>query len=358
MCFGYNLPMRSADLTKDQRNELVAWVEGGFREYADLCGKESEELAALFKDSSPKTGTVVTRTTAKHSSMPYQGNIHRDIRTQIESYAKEFGRVLRDEGVVSDPNDPLDLVQLRSDLHGLMKSRCPAIALLELMLACTSDFGVTIPDLLLRAWDLDGYLDGISGGPRYFKIPSRPRRFKNDVPLSIQFMLEAKPYHASINGVSQDARVAFHLAYLYTFLKRFKYGLETLTCLLRAMQCVRRRVPTVADYLKTTGRAKHTLGAHQRRVFRFFEAYPAIENVMKEDVRKYLSGAADGRRNRKTLLGKYCVSRKEFAKKALDALKLMITREQKKAGSKIVGQSKEAPSGSDMDARPVELPLS
>jgi hypothetical protein len=41
------------------------------------------------------------------------------------------------------------------------------------------------------------------------------------------------------------------------------------------------------------------------------------------------------------------VSSDEFAKKAMDALKQLVKRAQKKAGSEIVGQSKEAPASSD-----------
>jgi len=183
-------------LTKDQRDALAAWVEGGFREYADLCGKESEKLAALFEDKACMTGKVNNHTSVKRDGVPYQGKIHHNIRTQIKMYAKEFSRILCSEGEMSDENDPLDLVKLRSDLYGLMKLRCPPVALGELMLACTSNYGVTIPDLLLRAWLLDDYLDGISGGPS-FKIHRRFRRFKGAVPLSIQFMLDTKPYYAN-----------------------------------------------------------------------------------------------------------------------------------------------------------------
>ena len=294
--------MRNADLTKDQRDALAAWVEGGFREYADLCGKEAEKLTALFKDNARMATKVNKRTSVMHDGVPYQGRIHRNIRTQIKMYAKEFGPVLCSEGGMSDKNDPLDLAKLRSDLYGLMKLRCPPVALGELMLACTSNYGVTIPDLLLRAWLLDGYLEGISGGPS-FEIRRRPRRFKVAVPLSIQFMLDTKPYYANADGKGQAVREAFHVAYFHTFLKHFRYGHETLSEMLRTMQYVRRRVPAVADYLQV--REKDTFSAHalQRRVCRFFESNQASKKAMRQEVRNYLSGA--GVESRKTLLSIY-----------------------------------------------------
>jgi len=292
--------MKVADLTKEQRKELLAWAGAGFREYANLCEKRGEEWVAITKENARIVGKTYNHTPAQLANMIYQGSIHHNIRTQIEAYAKEFGRVLRDEVEMSDEDDPLTL---GSDLHGLMKSGCPPVELVELMLACTSDYGVTIPDLLMTALPLNDCLRRIPENARHFRIPRRPRRFKGAVPLSIQFMLEMKPYHACADGMSQAARVAFHVAYLYTFLKHFRYGHETATRLLRTMQFVRRRVPAVADYLKTRGRDTFRAGALQRRVLRFFKSNPASESAMRQDVRDYLAGKGGG--GRKTLLGIY-----------------------------------------------------
>ena len=168
-------------------------------------------------------------TRAELDKMFYRGSIHHNIRRQIERYGRDFGRVLSDEVEFPDPDDPADTKALRYDLYGLMKSGCPAVGLVELMLACTSDYGVTIPDLLFRAIPLHDYLDRIAEDIHHFRIPRRPRRFKGAVPHSIQFMLEVGPYYASYTkgNSGQTARVAFHLAYFYTFLKHFRYRHKT-----------------------------------------------------------------------------------------------------------------------------------
>lgn len=294
--------MKSTDLTK-QRAELLVWVQGGFHEYGDLCARRGQELVKLTKVTVRKFEGPNYSPEAI-AKMEYRGNIHDNIRIQIEGYAKEFGRVLREEVELSEEDDPL---MLRNDLYGLKKSECPPVVLVELILACTSDYGVTIPDLLLRALPLNDYLGRIRD-PNYPRYPRRPRRFKGAVPPSIQFMLETEPYYAGLYGTtrarkSQAARVAFHLGYFYTFVKHFRRGHETLTCLLRTMQYVRRRVPAVADYLRTRGRDTFRADALQRRVLRFFEAHPASESAMRKDILEYLSGA--GGHSRKTLLGIY-----------------------------------------------------
>lgn len=283
--FRYTLRMKVADLTKEQRKELVAWADAGFREYADLCGY-------------------------------WEGEIRNNIRAQIDKYAEEFSRVLRDEVEMSDEDDPQ---ALRTDLYGLMKSGCPASGLVELMLASTSDFGVTISDLLVRAEVLDDNLIshknlGFPTEPRRAvkirglrTIPRSRRGVKRGVPLSIQFMLEIMekkgPPYTYCDGVTRAARSVRPLAYFYLLLKHFGHGHDTLTYLLRTMQYVRRRVPSVADYLKTRGRDTFRAGALQRRVLRFFKSHPASESVMRKDVRDYLSGK--GGERRKTLLSTY-----------------------------------------------------
>ena len=168
-----------------------------------------------------------------------------------------------------------DILTLRSDLHGLMEgSGCPAVGLIELALACTSDYGVTTLDLLWRAETLDehGYCHDNLGFPTElrpsvseewawvcgfvqgraihdedwakllplfsrkmsdtsgFAAPSGHRHRKLEIPLSIRFMIET--------GHVSDVRR--HLACFYLFLKHFGYGYDTLAQLLRAVQYVRR----------------------------------------------------------------------------------------------------------------------
>ena len=307
----YTVRMKSPDLTGAQRLELVAWLQSGSRQYADLCGYGN-------------------------------GEIQSNIRTQIDKYAGEFGRILRGEVEMSDEDDPLTL---RTDLYGLKKSSCPASGLVELMLASTSDFGVTIPDLLFRAEILDDHsrshknlgfatepphaIDARDIGPMicglfvqagilraenfdeqlaFYKnlffpteprpaikidMPRSPLRVKRGIPLSIQFM------QAQINrdGETRASRSARDLALFYLLLKHFGYGHEALTRMLRTMQHVRRRVPPVADYLQTRGRDIFSVGALQRRVCRFFKSDPASEGRLQQEILQFLS------MKRKTFLG-------------------------------------------------------
>jgi hypothetical protein len=205
MGFGYTLAMRSADLTKKQRaelerrKELVDWLQGGFNEYADLVGRRGPELMAGRLSPLKFVGTCYSPAEIIRSA--YQGEIHDHIRIQIKQYAEEFGRVLRSKGGMSDKDDPLDLLRVRSDLYDLMKSGCPAVALVELMLACTSDYGVTVPDLLLRVLLLSDYLDR---NLNHFRIPRR--RYEGLVPRSIRFMLEIEPYCAAFCGTMGEER--------------------------------------------------------------------------------------------------------------------------------------------------------
>jgi hypothetical protein len=276
--------MSRADLTTEQREELerreesLAWLQGGFRQYADLCGYLESE-------------------------------IDENIRAQINMYSEEFGRVLRGEVILSRNEE---LGKLQNDLQGLKQSGCPAQALAEMMLACTSDYGVIIPDLLRRAEELQerecfwpednlGFpttpcptIQGLPGERPIRGFP-RLRRVRLGIPLSIQFMAETIAEPA-------DSRTRHHLAYFYCLLKHFGYGHEFLAHLLRVMQRVRRNVPAIVDYLQTGNKDTFTYGNVQRRVCRFFEAYPASENSIEQQIHEYLSGAGGVSGDRKTIL--------------------------------------------------------
>ena len=297
--------MRKADLAENQREELVKWVKAGFCEYANLCRHRGKEWAEMADRHARDLGKIYNHTPEQLANMFYRGSIHEKISTQIDGYAKEFGRVLLSKGEMSDKkDDPIDFVTLRCDLYGLMKSRCPAVVLVELMLACTSDYGVTIPDLLTSASPLYDYLRRIIS-PDYPRYPRRPRRLKGIVPLSIQFMLEDAPYYSGLCGIrrgkqSQASRIAFHLAYLYTFLKHFAYTHVTAASLLGTMQYVRGRVPPVADYLGAENQDTFTSASVQQRVFRFFRDNPVAKREMGDEIR---SGPRNEKRG--TLLGIY-----------------------------------------------------
>ncbi len=223
--------------------------------------------------------------------MFYRGKIHHNIGIQVKKYAPEFLAVLRNEVELSEDDDPL---ALRSDLYGLMERGCPALALVDLMLACSSDYGITFLDIFMFADPLQSYLDRIKENLDHFRYPKRPRRFKGPVPLSLEFLIEAKSHN-----FRPTASMTFHLAYFYTFLKRFGRTHETLGQLLRVMRHVRLRAPVVADYLKIRGKGRLKALSLQRRVLRFFESKPSLKRTIQKDIRDYLDQNID---NRKTPL--------------------------------------------------------
>jgi hypothetical protein len=238
--------MPCAELTKQQIQELLAWMESGFRNYADLCEEATE------------------------------GEIPENVWNQVDKYKKEFSGVLSGEIEISDD---VDLLVLRNDLYGLMTSCCPATELIELMLACTSDYGVTIGDLLWRAERINECLrshTNLGFGTRPF------RGVRRGIPLSIQLVRK--------DARTRAFRSNLHLAFFYLLLKHFECTHETLQYLLRTMQCVRRHVPPIVDYLETRGRQTFAAGALQRRVCRFFEGAPSREEEMRQEISQLLSG--------------------------------------------------------------------
>ena len=242
----------------------MKWMRSGFRQYAAQCDNWGLE-------------------------------IEQNIRVQIFKYGNEFARILRGKIALSDEYDPH---YLRTDLYGLKESGCPAVGLVELMLVCTSDYGVTIPDLIWRAEFLSEQLIrqdnlGFPTEPRpgftigKIKIGRSPRIVKRGVPLSIQFM------QARMSRKRQAERARYQLALFYLFLKHFRYDHDTLTRILSTMQYVRHRVHPVADYLKTKGKLKFNAVALQRKVHRFVNSDPRNELALKQEISDYLSRRKD-----------------------------------------------------------------
>jgi hypothetical protein len=252
--------MTTPDLTRAEREDLVKWMRSGFRQYAAQCDNWGFE-------------------------------IEQNIRVQIFKYGNEFARILRGKIEMSEEDDPQ---ALRTDLYGLKESGCPAVGLVELMLACTSDYGVTISDLLWRAEFLSeqmicqdnlGFSDEPQPGFKIgkIKVGRLPRVVKRGVPLSIQFM------QARMSKRVQARRARYQLALFYLFLKHFRYDHDTLTRILSTMQYVRHRVPPVADYLKTKGKLKFNAVALQRKVHRFVNSDPRNELALKKQISVYIS---------------------------------------------------------------------
>jgi hypothetical protein len=280
--------VKHTELTEQQRQELESWLQKGFSDYAGLCGKGGDHFAADAERRALDMAKIYNYTQAELDGMFYRGNIHRNIGIQVKKYAPEFLAVLRDEVELSEDDDPL---ALRRGLYTLMERGFPALALVDLMLACTCDYGITFLDILMFADPLQRYLDRIKENLDHFRYPKRPRRFKDPVPLSLEFLMEAKSHN-----FRPTASMTFHLAYFYTFLKRFGGTHETLGQLLRVMRHVRLRAPVVADYLKIRGKGRLNGLSLQRRVLRFFESQPSLKRTIRKDVRDYLGPNVDKRK--------------------------------------------------------------
>jgi hypothetical protein len=280
------------ELTERQRRDLEGWLPKGFSDYSDLCEKRADVWLAMAERSARDTAKIYNHTQAQLDRMFYRGNIHRNIAIQVKRYAPQFLAVLGDEVELSEDDD---LLVLTSDLYSLMERGCPAVALVDLMLACTCDYGITFSFIGSCANPLQSYLDRIEENLDHFRYPKRPRRLKGTVPFSVEFLLEVKSHK-----LERTYGMTYHLAYFYTFLKRFDGTQEMLGQLLRAMQHVRLHVLPVADYLKIRGKGRFSGLSLQRRVFRFFEDQPSLKRTIQEDIRDYLGPNI---KNRGTPLG-------------------------------------------------------
>jgi hypothetical protein len=258
-------------------DDVVKWVQAGFSRYAIMCRRQGQKKVASIK-AVYRDLELPYRQVQKYL---YQGEVHNKVSIQIEHYGDRFSRVLRDELTV-----PLegDSQQLRLDLSSLKKSGCSALNLAELMLACTSDQGVTFPYLLCHATTLGNYIRN-PNAPGGRKWTPRPTRSKLAPPLSIQYLLDVAP---------QPTSVKFYVAYFYRFLKSFGYDHDTLRSLLKTMQYVRICAPPVADYLHTKPRYEFSSSSLPKMVNRYFRDDPGADEVMSQTVVIYKSSADVG----------------------------------------------------------------
>jgi hypothetical protein len=266
-----------SDKMSKESKDAAKWVQAGFSRYAKMCGRLGRETVALNKSLFDE----LKFDAAFFRKFHYKGGIHKSVSMQIKQYGDRFDDLLRDKVTMPGENDSL---KLRLDLQALKKSGCPALALAELLLACTSPQGVTVPYLLFHYGTLDAYLSypKVAGSP---KRKPRSRHSTVAPPLSIRYLLNVEPPPVSVK---------FYVAYFYIFLKSFGRGYDTLSRLLRAMQYVRRRAPTVADYLQSSGRYESSLSSLQKLVPRYFKAHPCDKEVMLQTVVIYSSSRHDG----------------------------------------------------------------
>lgn len=97
-------------MTKPQRRELKKWMTSAFEKYAR--GHAESNLSAIPRE-----------TPQQHQA-------------RIQAYGQQFGRVILGDLEMNDTPKMLN------DLQHLLKAKCPALDLVELMLVCTNGFGM------------------------------------------------------------------------------------------------------------------------------------------------------------------------------------------------------------------------
>ena len=255
---------------KQKQEEAAAWIEKIFRSHADNLGKDGEMEAP--------------------------------IRTEIEQYGEEFSRVVRCE-----EDD-----YLGQDLYELMKRGCPAQAIVELILVCTSGFHFTITDVLREAGITDEVLRDVKQSlPRIVQVidvlndpaipgpldtfaktfprtldQRRARRSIEALPDSLR-MLAAMLEKYTDPMIETIADNVFLLS-LYLLLHHYRGGFETLGRLLRTMRLVRRTVSPdaksphnfqtkviVSGGKKSDSRDAFSKESLEQRLYRFCRDFPS-----------------------------------------------------------------------------------
>jgi hypothetical protein len=95
---------------KEEQEEAATWILDAFKKYSEK-----------FADD---------------------GEMEVPVRTEMQQYGEDFSRIIRDH-VGAD---------LGQDLFDLKTNECPALAIVELIVLCTSGFRFTIPDALALGW--------------------------------------------------------------------------------------------------------------------------------------------------------------------------------------------------------------
>jgi hypothetical protein len=280
---------------EQKREEAAAWIDAGFKSYADRLGK----------DEVPS-------------------------RTEIEQYGGEFSRVVRCEAG-----------DLGQDLHALMKHGCPAVAIVQLIVLCTNGFHLTITDVLRGAGITDEVLRDVKQSlPRTVQVinvlndPTLPgpldclvemfpkkldqrraRRSIEALPEALRILAEMlKEYTDPM--IETIAENEFPLS-LYLLLRRHGgFGFPTLSRLLKTMRLVRHTVSPNEKYLHNFESAEITSGKRkgkktdpfskeslEQRLHRFKKYLPGATLQAHNRVNWYLSDAyANQRKSGKTLL--------------------------------------------------------
>ena len=261
-----------------QQRELIAWIENAFEAYATVRG--GSYLSVLPRE-------------------PIEQHCER-----MRDYKNEFSKVLL--GV--SKGSPVNSEQLRSDLAELMRLGCPALDMVELILAYTRRAGLSEADILrvvgltderLNAlkqrlpWIVDtveSLLETVSGPLKVvdetFSNKRQQRRVKQlvrQLPEGLRYMSELLKHYAPFEQSRRPAEESsdFILGLLYARLETYGSSYLTLSRILLAMRHVENTVLASGKYGSSTTlstdfgdfheKEELSSSALQRRLHRFWE---------------------------------------------------------------------------------------
>jgi hypothetical protein len=270
---------------EEKQEEAATWILDGFKNYSTRFADDSE--------------TEVSD------------------RTEIEQYGEEFSRIVRD-GVEGDLGDD----ELGQELYDLKTKGCPAVAIVELIVLCTSGFrftrtltddlrdaGITdevLPDVkrsLPRVAQVTNVLSGPSfpGVSILLEETSQTKVDQRRLSQSIEALPDTLRMLASVLKEFTDPTMETIADntdpfLLYLLLRYYGGGLPTLSRVLTTMRRVRHIVNPDAEYLHKcdsavipTGKREGKTGdpfsteSLQQRLNRFYKKFPVA--VLQANVR-------------------------------------------------------------------------
>jgi hypothetical protein len=229
--------MKLPGATKEERLELERWMTAAFKKYTTARATSG---LSILPDETPK----------QHQA-------------RIEAYGHAFGCVILGKIEMNE------ITKLLDDLQHLLKSNCPALDLVELMLLCTEDFSMSIPDLLFRVGirknDLAALQRTLNRTAHTVKVLNQPA-----LPMPLDYieekfpdmreqrrvreLIEALPDALRYMSVLLDGyppepdqataadRDHFALGLFYLLVNHYGLGYPTLSHLLKAMRCARQAI--------------------------------------------------------------------------------------------------------------------
>jgi hypothetical protein len=255
--------MKQPGVTKEEREGLEAWMTSAFKKHATV------------------------RAGSNLSCVP--GETPQQHQARIRAYGQAFGRVILGEL----PMD--DTPKMLNGLHHLLKSNCPALDLVGLMLLCTEDFSMSIPDLLFRVGirknDLAALqrtlnrtahavdvlnqpalptpLDYIEEKFPDIREQRRVRELIETLPDALRYMSALlDSYPPEPDQLAAADQEHFALGLLYLLVSHYGLGSPVVSHLLKAM---RRAREAVSHPKSPQGRRSFSEKAIERRLSRYWE---------------------------------------------------------------------------------------